>query len=733
MFMNHGSRRYTRHRRSFRPIVAGGSRGPNVERLEDRQLLAAFTPGDLVIERIGDGAGSLLNTGNAVFLDEYTTAGALVQSIALPTTSAGSSNALISSGVATSEGALNLSPNGQFLTLAGYDTSPGGATSLASTTSTAVPRSVAIVNALGQIDTSTALTDWASANNPRSAVTTDGNALWVGGAAGGVRATTAGSSTSTQLSTTVVNIRVVNIFGGQLYASDSSGSAVRLGAVGTGLPTTSGQTIVNLPGFPTAGSPYGYFFTHLNGGAAGLNTVYVADDTPGTIQKYSLISGTWTAEGTAAAAAVRGLTGTSDGTTVTLFGTTGASGATGGGSLYTFADTTGFSGSISGTASSIATAAANTVFRGVAFAPQNASQAPAITLNPADTTVTAGQTATFTAAASGTPTPTVQWQLSTNGGSTFNDVSGATSTTLSFSATAAMNGNEYRAVFTNAAGSATTTAATLTVNVAPAVTTNPADQSLFVGDVASFTAAASGRPNPSVQWQMSTNGGATFNDISGATSTTLSFTATTAVSGNQYRAVFTNSVGSATTTAASLSVQQAVVATTGVSWGTAGSAALQTAGDGLRLLAQGRSIDLPWMNINKINITLNHAEPLSPADVVVTGMTIANYGPVTISGSGATYTITLAQPISAADRVTVTIGNGGVAAFTRRIDVLPGDVNDDGFVSVQDATVIRNQILGFAGATATIFGDIDGNGVVDMNDYNASRARIGTKLPTLPS
>jgi hypothetical protein len=92
---------------------------------------------------------------------------------------------------------------------------------------------------------------------------------------------------------------------------------------------------------------------------------------------------------------------------------------------------------------------------------------PTITTQPANQTVTAGQTATFTAAATGSPTPTVQWQVSTDGGVTFSNVSGATSTTLSFTTALSQSGNRYRAVFTNSAGTATTTAATLTVNAGP--------------------------------------------------------------------------------------------------------------------------------------------------------------------------------------------------------------------------------------------------------------------------
>ena len=58
-----------------------------------------------------------------------------------------------------------------------------------------------------------------------------------------------------------------------------------------------------------------------------------------------------------------------------------------------------------------------------------------------------------------------------------------------------------------------------------------------------------------------------------------------------------------------------------------------------------------------MQITLSQPETLTPADVTVSSAIGINYGPVTVSGSGTSYTITLAQPINAADRVTITIGN----------------------------------------------------------------------------
>jgi hypothetical protein len=106
------------------------------------------------------------------------------------------------------------------------------------------------------------------------------------------------------------------------------------------------------------------------------------------------------------------------------------------------------------------------------------NQAPAVTTQPSSATKCEGQSASFTAGASGYPAPTVQWQVSTNGGSSFSDLSGETNTTLNLgSVTLSQNGNLYRAVFTNTVTTATSNNATLTVNArpaAPTITPNPA-------------------------------------------------------------------------------------------------------------------------------------------------------------------------------------------------------------------------------------------------------------------
>ncbi len=190
--------------------------------------------------------------------------------------------------------------------------------------------------------------------------------------------------------------------------------------------------------------------------------------------------------------------------------------------------------------------------------------APVVTLNPLSQSVTVGTDVRFVAAASGIPSPTVLWEISTDGGSTFTPINGATSATLDIgAATLAENDDQYEAVFSNGIGSpATTTPATLTVNpatAAPVVTTNPLSQTLTAGQDVKFTAAASGSPTPTVLWMIEASGASTFTPISGATSTTLDLgPATLAESGNRYEAVFHNGSGpDATTTAATLIVNPA--------------------------------------------------------------------------------------------------------------------------------------------------------------------------------
>ena len=118
---------------------------------------------------------------------------------------------------------------------------------------------------------------------------------------------------------------------------------------------------------------------------------------------------------------------------------------------------------------------------------------------------------------------------------------------------------------------------------------------------------------------------------------------------------------------------------------------------------------------------------LNPGDVSVTGITGGNYGPVTISGSGTSNVITLAKPIAGPDRVTITIGNAQIATYTRRLDVLPGDVNDDGAVNTTDGVLI---LPNFTPAnTYNVFDDMNGDGAVNTTDFTLYRPSSGRYCP----
>ena len=180
--------------------------------------------------------------------------------------------------------------------------------------------------------------------------------------------------------------------------------------------------------------------------------------------------------------------------------------------------------------------------------------APTVTAAPVSTAAAVGTSYSFTATAGGAPAPTVQWQRSNDAGVTWADVVAATSTTYSATAAAGDDGARFRAVFTDSAGSVTTTPATLSVSMAPAIVSSPVSQTIDVGTTYTFMAVAYGLPAPVAQWQRSNDNGLTWIDIPGATAYSYPITAALGDDGAQFRAVFTNPTGTATSAVAVLGV-----------------------------------------------------------------------------------------------------------------------------------------------------------------------------------
>ena len=329
--------------------------------------------GKLVVLRVGAGTSALSTAATEAFLEYRDIDGTLTGTIPLPTQVNGSNARCTLGGSSTSEGALSQSPDHRFVTLGCYDADAGTA-SVSGTTAVSVNRVVARLNAAGSVDTSTRFTAAFSGQNIRGAGSSDGGQVWAVGSSGGPQFTTFGlTAAGTQVSSSPANVRTVAVHNGQLYGSSGSGTFVNVFTIGTGLPTTSGQTCSSLPGMPTTGaSPYAFVLFDQSPVVPGLDLLYVADDrafvSGGGLQKWTFDGTTWTLVATVGAAAgltapVRGVTGYAFNGNYFLFVTTNEASAN---RLMILTDNM----VDPMNANTIAIAPANTVFRGVALVPQ---------------------------------------------------------------------------------------------------------------------------------------------------------------------------------------------------------------------------------------------------------------------------------------------------------------------------------------------------------------------------
>ncbi|MEI2737704.1 MAG: hypothetical protein V9F01_02850 [Chitinophagaceae bacterium] len=160
-----------------------------------------------------------------------------------------------------------------------------------------------------------------------------------------------------------------------------------------------------------------------------------------------------------------------------------------------------------------------------------------VTTHPSDVTACAGTNASFTVAGSGSGI-IYQWQLSTDGGATYTNISGANAATYTITGvTAPMNGNKYRCQLSNATCTTpgTSNVAALTVNSLPAITANPQGATVCTGGNAAFSVSANGT-GINYQWQLSTDGGTTYIAIGSATNSSFAVSgATPGMNGNRYR------------------------------------------------------------------------------------------------------------------------------------------------------------------------------------------------------
>jgi hypothetical protein len=330
-----------------------------------------FIPGDLIVYEVQGNTSS----SAAVSLVDYTESGAPSGfSVNLPTANSGSTHQLTESGSALNDGELTLSADGQSVVATGYD-APSGTTKITSATNT--PRTVDVVSTGGTVDSSTVLSDSTTeGQNFRSATTsTAGANIYTGGGAG-VGITPDGGTSATYFNADKVH--EVQIYNGNLFESTTNG----IFQVGSGLPTSGTPADTYLVtagsnGAPAAFGPDQFAFATLGTGTTQPDTMYVADGSngatandPNQVEKYSLESGVWTLTGTVQVPLATGIAVAVYGGAAHLF-VTGATSTTEGANtvLYGITDSSGYEGTLSGSATVLANAPSGDAFKGLVFAP----------------------------------------------------------------------------------------------------------------------------------------------------------------------------------------------------------------------------------------------------------------------------------------------------------------------------------------------------------------------------
>jgi hypothetical protein len=308
----------------------------------------------------------------------------------------------------------------------------------------------------------------------------------------------------------------VAVSGGDLYVSNG------LGGTDIGLYTTAGVPIDPLL---ITGLPADVSFT-VSG-----NSLYVSDFNSGNISEYdattgdlinaTLVTGLHFPARLAVAGGQIFVISVTDGTVGSYNATTGATiNATlvsEGGGATDVAVTNGqlfvgfFNGTIgvydpdTGTAINAELVSGLSALNYFAVSPDGE---PAFTTQPANTTVTLGQPVTFTSNATGTPTPSYQWQISTDAGVTWTNITGGIFTGFNTanltipSTDAGLLGAQFRVLAINTVDIVVSLPATLGLNFPPTITSIPGNTFVPRGTPVTFTVGVSGTPPFTYQWQL---------------------------------------------------------------------------------------------------------------------------------------------------------------------------------------------------------------------------------------
>jgi hypothetical protein len=220
-----------------------------------------------------------------------------------------------------------------------------------------------------------------------------------------------------------------------------------------------------------------------------------------------------------------------------------------------------------------------------------------ITTNPSNFTGCPGANITLTMAATGSGL-TYQWQKGgvniSNGG----NISGATTTSLTITSAVVGDAGSYRCVVSSSCGSINTTAATVTINTPPSITTQPTAQSVCSGTNVSFSIVATGS-GLTYQWQkggVNISNNATYAGVSAAT---LNITGATVSEAGNYTCVVT---GTCTPAVTSNSVALTISAVPSITTQPSSIASCIGGNASFTVAATGTSLTYQWRK-NGTNIT----------------------------------------------------------------------------------------------------------------------------------
>lgn len=284
--------------------------------------------------------------------------------------------------------------------------------------------------------------------------------------------------------------------------------------------------------------------------------------------------------------------------------------------------------------------------------------APTIVTPPASATVNAGNTASFAVAVTGTGPLTYQWRK--NGAA----IGGANGAVYTIATVATADAGAYTVVVSNAAGSATSGAAMLTVNAAPApiaptITTQPSGLVVIPGATATFAVAATGTGPLSFQWQR--NG----STLPGATGPVLSLTNVSGAEAGNYSVVVSNAVGSVTSANAPLILIGAPAITTqplavSVAQGLPATFAVVATGDALQYQWLRNNVAISGAT-SAVHTTL----PTQAADngAVYSVIVYNNAGLEISSGALLTVVAPITPPVITVQPVDATINDGDFATI----------------------------------------------------------------------